>query len=122
MSAWNLALRFALEVGALIALAIAAWTLTSSPVRWAAVVVVPAIAVASWGIFNVLDDPSRSGQAPVEVAGWLRLAIEFAVLGGGAAALALAGQPLVALGMALLLVVHYAASWSRVTWLLGAAK
>ena len=118
MAAWNLALRFGLEVAALIALGAASWTTSSGPTRWAAVVIVPAVAVASWGLFNIADDPSRSGQAPVEVAGWLRLAIELAVLGGAAAALALTGRPLVALGLAFLIVVHYAASWRRIQWLL----
>ncbi len=118
MAAWNLALRFVLEVAALIALAIGASSTTEGPARWIAVVAVPAAAVVSWGVFNVLDDPSRSGQAPIEVPGWLRLGLELAVLGGGAGALALADRPLVAAGLAMLIVVHYATSWSRVRWLL----
>jgi hypothetical protein len=120
MAAWNLALRFGLEVGAVVALGVAAWTTSSSPVRWVAVVAIPAIAVTSWGVFNVVGDPSRSGRAPVEVPGWLRLTIELAVLGGGAVALALAGQRYLALGLAALIVAHYAVSASRIRWLLNA--
>jgi hypothetical protein len=37
-------------------------------------------------VFNAVDDPSRSGAAPAEVGGWIRLAIEALILGGGAAA------------------------------------
>jgi hypothetical protein len=118
MAGWNLALRFVLELGALAGLAIAAWKLTSGPLRWVAAVAVLVAAAALWGVFNVLDDPSRSGAAPVEVSGWIRLAIEMLVLGGGAAALVIAGRPYLGIAFTVLVAAHYLASWSRVEWLL----
>ena len=117
MAGWNLALRFALEVAALVGLAVAAWKLTSGPVRWAAVIAVPIATGTIWGVFNVLDDPSRSGAAPVEVAGWTRLAIELTILGGGAAAVAFAGRYDLGIVFSVLILTHYAASWSRIEWL-----
>jgi len=120
MAGWNLALRFGLELGALAGLAAAAWKLTSGPARWAAVVAVPLAAAVVWGVFNVLDDPSRSGAAPVEVAGWTRLAIELLVLGGGAVAVLLVGRPYVAAIFTFLIIVQYATSWSRIEWLIEA--
>jgi hypothetical protein len=120
MAGWNLTLRFGLELTALAGLAAAAWSLTSGPTRGIAVVTVPVAAAVVWGVFNVLDDPSRSGAAPVEVPGWTRLALELLVLGGGTIAIAVAGRPDVALGLAVLIVVHYVASWSRVAWLVDA--
>ena len=69
-------------------------------------------------VFNVVDDPSRSGEAPVEVSGWIRLAIELAILGGGAAAFAIAQRPTIAISVAVLIVIQYATSRSRVEWLL----
>lgn len=117
MAGWNLALRFGLELGALAGLGLAAWKLTSGPVRWAAVVVVPILAGAIWGTFNVLNDPSRSGAAPIEVSGWTRLVIELAILTAGAAAFALAGQRNIGIVFGALLIFHYAASTSRVEWL-----
>ena len=119
MAGWNLALRFALEIGALIGLGIAAWQSTSGPARWIAAIAVPLAAAALWGTFNVLDDPSRSGEAPVEVAGWLRLAIELAVLGCGAVAIGIVGGPIAGIGFAVLILVHYVASWSRIQWLIS---
>lgn len=119
MPAWNLALRFGLELAALAALGLAGWTLTSGPLRWIAVVAVPLLAVAVWGVFNVPDDPSRSGAAPIEVPGWLRLSLELLILGGGAAALAASGQRGLGLVLALLIVMQYATSLSRVRWLLA---
>ncbi len=122
MAAWNLALRFGLEIGSLVVLAVAGWTTMSGPVRWIAAVVIPAIAVMSWGVFNVVDDPSRSGRAPVEVPGWIRLTIELAVLGGGVVALALADQRRLAFVFAFLIAAHYGASASRIRWLLNGGR
>jgi len=120
MASWNLALRFGLEVGALAGFGLAAWKLTSGPVRWAAVTVVPITAAAIWGVFNVLNDPSRSGAAPIEVNGWTRLAIELVILGGGAAAIALTGRREMGIAFAALVAFHYAASTSRLEWLVQA--
>jgi hypothetical protein len=117
MAGWILALRFSLELSALAGLGFAAWKLTPGSLRWAAVTLVPIAAAVIWGVFNVLDDPSRSGSAPVEVNGWTRLAIEVVVLGGGAAALALAGRPKIGIVLAVLIAAHYAASWPRIDWL-----
>lgn len=118
MAGWNLALRFGLELGALAGLGAAAWHLTSGSIRWIAVIVVPVLAAVIWGVFNVLDDPSRSGAAPVEVAGWVRLSIELLILGGGAAGFYIAGQRNIAIAFAILVIFHYATTWSRIQWLL----
>lgn len=120
MAGWNLALRFGLGLGALVDLGAAAWTLSTGAIQWAAVIAVPVAAAMVWGVFNVLNDPSRSGEAPVEVAGWIRIAIQLMILSGGAIAVRVAGGRVFGVGFALLVVVHYAASWSRVKWLIGA--
>lgn len=119
MRPWNLALRFVLEMGALVGLGLAAWGATSGLLRWVLVVVVPLAAAVCWGTFNVVDDPSRSGRAPVEVAGWIRLAIELVVLFGGWIGYAIAGLPAVGIAFAALSVLHYAVGHARVRWLLG---
>lgn len=120
MAAWNLTLRFGLELGALAGLGLAASKLASGPIRWAAVALVPITVGAVWGVFNVLHDPSRSGAAPIEVNGWTRLTIELVILGGGAIALALAGRRDIGLVFALLVAFHYATSTSRIEWLVQA--
>ena len=120
MAGWNLALRFGLELGALAGLGAAAWHLTSGSIRWIAAIIVPVLAAVIWGVFNVLDDPSRSGAAPVEVAGWIRLAIELTVLGGGAAGIVIAGQRNIGIVFAVLVVFHYVTAWNRIQWLLDA--
>ncbi len=120
LAGWNLALRFGLELAAFTGLAMAAWKLSSGNLRWVTVVAVPVIAAAIWGVFNVVGDPSRSGKAPVEVSGWIRLAIELAILGGGAATFAIAQRPTIAISVAVLIVIQYATSWSRIEWLVRA--
>jgi hypothetical protein len=120
MAGWNLALRFGIELGALAGLGLAAWKLTSGPVRLAAVILVPITAAAIWGVFNVLNDPTRSGTAPIKVNGWTRLAIELLILGGGAVAIVYAGRRDIGIVFAVLIAVHYAASNSRVEWLVQA--
>lgn len=118
MAGWNLALRFALELAALAALGAAAWTVAPGFWRWIAVGAVPLLAAAAWGTFNVVDDPSRSGEAPVEVAGAIRLTIELAILAAGVVALVVAGRREPAGLIAVLVVFHYVMSWSRIQWLL----
>lgn len=119
MAGWNLALRFALELGAIIGLATWAWRSTTDPVRWIVVVAVPLTAIVAWTVFNVPGDPSRSGAAPIVVAGWVRLTLELVVLGAGATAFLLRGPQWLGAVMVVLIVVHYATSMPRVSWLLG---
>jgi len=120
MAGWNLALRFGLELGAMAGIAAAAWKLAPGATRWVAVIAAPIAVAAVWGIFNVIDDPSRSGAAPIEVNGWARLAIELLILGTGAAAIAFAARRDLGIAFALLVVFHYAASTSRIEWLIQA--
>ncbi len=120
MAGWNLALRFLLELAALIGLAAAVWKIGSGPGRWIAVVIVPVAAAVVWVVFNVRDDPSRSGAAPVEVDGVVRLALELAILFGGAAAVAFAARPELGMVFAVAIVGHYLVSSDRIEWLVQA--
>jgi hypothetical protein len=119
MRKWNLALRLGLEIGALTGLGVAAWNQTDGAIRWIAVIALPLIAAALWGTFNVLDDPSRSGEAPVEVPGRVRLAIELLVLVSGWIAYAIAGHPAIGATFAALTILHYAVGRARIHWLLS---
>lgn len=119
MAPWNLALRFGLELVALGGLALGGWHLASGPTRVFTVVAAPVVGAVVWGVFNVREDPSRSGEAPMEVSGLVRLGIELTILGGGVAGYAVAGFTAVAAVVALLLVVHYVSSRQRVGWLLA---
>jgi hypothetical protein len=119
MAAGNLALRFGLEVATVGALAAAGWQQGSGATRWVAALGLPLLAVVGWGTFNVPDDPSRSGRAPVVVPGWARLALELAILTSGALALGVVAGPAWAAGFVALAAIHYMLSLRRVRWLLG---
>lgn len=113
MQGWNLVLRFLLELACLLGIAVGGWLV--SP---ALGVVGSVVAAAAWGVFAVPDDPSRNGEAPVPVHGWVRLLVELAVFIGGAAAWLAAGRWAVAVTVTALLVLHHVVAWPRLRWLL----
>ena len=113
----NLTLRFVLELIAFASLAWWGWTLADGPARIVVAVAFALLAMLTWGLFNVPDDPSRSGRAPVVVPGPVRLLIEFLVFGAGAWALAQVTRPAIAFTFVGLLVGHYAISYDRIRWL-----
>jgi hypothetical protein len=117
--AWQLAIRFALEVGALVALGNWAFHAASpGSLAWLAGLGLPAVAAVAWITFAVPGDPSRSGRAPVPVPGWVRLLLELVVFLGGAAALA-ALQRWTALAVFVVaLLVHHLVTPARHLWLL----
>ncbi|WP_246673718.1 MULTISPECIES: DUF2568 domain-containing protein [unclassified Mesorhizobium] len=115
---WNLTLRFLLELSALLGLGMAGWSLFEGWWHWVLALALPLIAAALWGIFAVPGDPSRSGSAPVQVPGAVRLALEFVVMFGGAAGFHVAGHAATGTIMAVLIVISYVFSLDRLAWLL----
>ena len=111
-------LRFALELAAFAGLGLYGWYGFEGTLRWLAVIGLPLLAMAAWGTFAVPEDPSRSGNAPVRVPGWLRLGLELAVLLGGALAMHESGHQTLGWVLAAAVLVHYAISWDRIAWLL----
>lgn len=114
----NLTLRFLLELAALAGLGFLGYLASFGWPRFLLAAALPLGAAAVWGTFAVPDDPSRSGNAPVPVAGWLRLLIELAIFGLGIAGLATASKT-VALGVLVLVILHYALSVDRIRWLIA---
>jgi Protein of unknown function (DUF2568) len=85
LKALNLGVRFfVVELGGLAAAAYWGWEATSSAGRWYLAVTAPAAFIAIWGLFI-------SPRARVQVSKHFALAIELALLGLVAVALALAG-------------------------------
>ncbi|MDI2124889.1 YrdB family protein [Yinghuangia seranimata] len=116
---WNLALRLFLELASFAAFGWAGWELAGGGIVGVLLaVVLPVAAMAAWGTFAVVGDPSRSGKAPVPVPGWLRLVVEYAVFGGACVLLAAAGAVVLAVVLAALNVLHLAFAIPRTRWLL----
>ncbi|WP_223885823.1 YrdB family protein [Nocardia colli] len=112
-----LAIRFLLELVAIASFGIYGWRAFDSPWKFLLVILLPLVAAAAWGTFAVPDDPSRSGEAPVAIPGLVRLLVELAVLGGGAAALWAADLPRWALISAIVLAIYQALAYDRLLWL-----
>jgi hypothetical protein len=103
MRAFNLGLRFVLELCALAALAYGGWHV-SGP-TWARIVVavlLPLIAAVAWGRWVA---PKASHPVPDP----LRLVPEWFVFGGAAIALAVTGHPVLAATLAVLAAANRAA-------------
>ena len=75
----NLAVRFLLEVAALIATGIWGWNQADGSLQYVLAAAIPLALATLWGVFAVPDDPSRSGRALVVVQGIVRLVIELAI-------------------------------------------
>ena len=113
----NLAFRFLLEVAGLLSLGYWGWQRVSSPWRFALAVGLPLIAAVIWGTFNVRDDPSRSGKAPIPVPGIVRLLIELSFFSFAAWGLYDTGAQLAGLLLGIVVLIHYIVSYDRILWL-----
>ncbi|MDH5590340.1 MAG: YrdB family protein [Gemmatimonadota bacterium] len=114
----NLGFRFLLELAALVSMAVWGWRTGEGWHRILLAAAVPAAAALLWGVFAVPDDPSRSGGAPVVVPGFVRLIIEAVIFGFGLWALRESGFVRMSAVLGLLVMIHYALSHDRITWLL----
>ena len=115
----NLAVRFLLEIAALVALGYWGFDQHSGIWRFVLGLGIPVLAAIAWGTFAVPGDRSRSGMAPVPVPGAVRLLLELVLFGFAAWALYDAGRPVLALVLAGVTLTHYALSYDRIAWLIG---
>jgi len=113
----NLVVRFLLEIIALIALGTWAKAIFPGALGIVLMILIPLLAAAAWGTFNVKGDPSRSGKAPVPVPGLVRLLLELAILGSATAAL-FSLNPTYGWIFGIVTLLHYLLSYDRIAWLL----
>jgi UPF0716 family protein affecting phage T7 exclusion len=114
----NLALRFILEIAALVAVGIWGWHQTFGITRYLFALGLPIAAAAAWGLLRVPEDASASGEAPIPVAGIVRLVLElglFAFAGWGLFDVGFNTAAFILGGAA---IVHYLISFDRIGWLL----
>ena len=114
----NLLIRFFLELAALLAMGWWGWRQGEGWTRLILAAGVPLIAAAMWGVFAVVDDPSRSGTAPVPVPGVLRLGIELAIFSLACWFLYDLDSRALAWTLGIATAVHYALSYDRILWLM----
>jgi len=114
---FNLAVRFLLEIIALVA--IGAWAKVQFPGALGIIlmILIPLLAATAWGIFNVKGDPSRSGKAPVPVPGIVRLLLELIFFSFATWAL-FSLNPTYGWIFGIVALLHYLLSYDRIRWLL----
>jgi hypothetical protein len=117
MAAADLGLRLVLEVGALVGAVVVATRLVDGVVGLLLGALWAACAATAWVTFATLDDPSRSGRAPVPVGGPVRLAVEFVVLVPPVVGLVVTGRLGAGLVLGAALVLHQATGRARLRWL-----
>lgn len=116
---FNLIIRFALELSALVSASIWGYQQSDNWYRYLWAVGVPVLMAIVWGIFNVPNDPSRSGAAPIVVPGLVRLVIELIFFGLAIWSLNKTGYPRLSLSMGIIVILHYLISYDRIGWLLS---
>ncbi len=114
----NLMIRFLLEVVAIAAVGIWGWNQGADWSRFLWAVLLPILLMTVWGVFAVPNDPSRSGNAPVPISGWLRITLEVVIFSCAAWALYDLGFNRTVLVFGIICLLHYIVSYDRVLWLL----
>ncbi len=114
----NLALRFFLELAAIISFGIWGYNQSEGGLKIILAIFLPLGFALLWGVFAVKDDPSRSGKTVVQTPGILRLLLELALFGTAAWMLLDLDHNRIALVFGLAVVLHYLLSFDRMAWLL----
>ncbi len=110
-----LALRFLIELLSLAAVAYWGFSTHSDLVdKLLFGIGLPVLMAAAWGIFRVDNDPKK---APVRVPGTVRLLLEVIYFGLGVWGLYAAGQLVLALAFAFLVLISYWMLLGRLLWL-----
>lgn len=111
----NLALRFFLEIAALMAMGYWGWQQSETWTRFLLAPFVPLLAAVLWATLRVPNDP---GKAPVAVPGIVRLLLELVFFGFAVWGLFDAGATTWGWVIGVAVVLHYLLSYDRVLWLL----
>ncbi len=111
----NLALRFLLEIAALISLGIWGWKKGEGWVGFLLAAGMPIIAATLWATFRVPNDP---GTAPIAIPGILRLIFELALFAFATWALYDSKFIVLAWILGITTFLHYISSYDRVLWII----
>ena len=115
----NLALRFILELCAIASVGFGGWNISNGFFKYVLAVLFPIILATIWGVFNVPNDPSRSGKAPICVSGITRIILEFGIFAIAIWTLYILGFIKLSIVFGVLVIVHYSLSFDRIKWLIS---
>ena len=94
------------------------WQLTDGGARFVIGPGTAVLAAVIWGTFGVPGDPIRNRKPPVPIPGGARLALEAVFFAFAVWTLVAVGNSTFAIGLAVLAIGYYAASYDRLKWLL----
>ena len=114
----NLAVRFFLELTALVAMSFWGWNQGEGILRFVLALGIPVIAVTIWVSFAVPNDPSRSGKAPVPVSGILRIMLELIFFSFATWTIYSAEATTLSWIFGIVIISHYSLSYDRLRWLI----
>jgi len=112
----NLALRFILELGSLLAAGF--WGYRWGNGSYLLAIGIPIFMMVVWAVFAVPGDRSRSGNALVPIPGAIRLILELTFFGFGTGAIYDLGLYLVFWIFLSVAIIHHCISYKRMKWLL----
>ena len=114
----NLALRFLLELAAIVAFGAWGYSLTEGGTKIFLAILFPLLFAVLWSVFAVQGDPSRSGKTVVQTPGPVRLILELALFAAATWMLFDLGHTLPFIIYGVVVILHYAFSYDRLAWLL----
>jgi hypothetical protein len=114
----NLALRFVLEILALVAIGYGGWHAGEGALRYPLALGLPLLAAFAWGSLRTPNEPHHPQHATVPVPGWVRLLFEALFFGSAAWGLFSTGATTLAWLFSAVVIAHYALSYDRVGWLI----
>jgi hypothetical protein len=114
----NLALRFLLEMAAIITMGIWGYHLSDGALGIIFAILLPLGFAILWGVFAVPNDPSRSGKTVISTPGIIRLFLELGLFAAATWMMSDLGYSLIWWIFGSVVLIHYAISYERVSWLL----
>jgi len=115
----NLAIRFLLEMSALVSVGIWGWKHSDGWLHYVLAIGMPIILATIWGTFAVPGDPSRSGKTLIVTPGVLRFAIELSIFGFATWSLYDIGLNEISTAFGTIVLIHYIISYDRIKWLMS---
>jgi hypothetical protein len=114
----NLALRFLLEMAAIITMGIWGYHLSDETPGIIFAILLPLGFAILWGVFAVPNDPSRSGKTVISTPGIIRLFLELGLFAAATWMMSDLDYSIIWWVFGIVVLVHYVISYERVSWLL----
>ncbi len=114
----NLALRFLLELAAIITMGIWGYHISYGALGIIFALLLPLGFAILWGVFAVPNDPSRSGKTVIATPGIIRLLLELSLFATATWMMRDLGYSQIWWIFGIVVLIHYVISHERVSWLL----